>query len=371
MKPRLQAVLVCVVALVALAGCLSWVAFHESWARDRLLGGVCEGVLPGKEMRAVLGEGPVEEKRYQNRGSGTLTSARDPLDVRCAVRRKQAADAEAGTTRDASVEVLVHSTAAAGELDGVDARSIPVRSSLPPAPLGRGWRGVFADLSGSATAKSADAGTSVQLDCARNPNDLVVTVRTKEDGKSVDNPANRLRYARVATATAEKAASKWGCRTTEGKPLRTVPLPVSKGEHIPLADATGTCAGLPARARTADEAWESDRTRAPLESCVLGTAKSTPRLKLHAYYGAYAVEWRAVRREAGARDGGKGDGGTLPAGGRWATATCGARGAVFEVRPAPGREKLSGAAREHAHDALEEFAERSAAAHGCGSVRGG
>lgn len=415
-------------ALVALAliagGYYWWGGPHERRVAQRVLDEACRGVLPSDEIRAVLGEGPFESGPGRSGASDTDQAEESGKggirQVSCAVER----DEEHGAghpTHEASVAVTVRSVperkAADTAADHRDERPrgyepLPplLTDGLPPAALGHGWRGVFSTDEGfmhQSSGGDASATTSVLLDCPRDRGGLLVTVDVREEDVTLDDPRRRTAYARVATATAAKAARKWGCDATLGKPLRTVALPVNTDEYVPLADASGTCRGLPARGSRVSRAWEGARSGGPVEVCVLGgggtgtpaaggsadsagfadSADEARRYQLVAYYGPYAQDARVehqVRHGRYSEDPVPGDApaGRLVGGGRWTSAACrdGGGPALFTVRPSDATDgneydkrgrrlepKMSAADLAYERAALKEFARRSAATHGCGA----
>ncbi|ATL31380.1 hypothetical protein [Streptomyces formicae] len=400
-------------ALVALAlvagGYYWWGGPHERRVAQRVLDEACRGVLPSDEMRAVLGEGPYESG--PGRSGAVDTDQAEEGDesgirrVSCAVRR----DEEHGAghpTHEASVAVTVRSVPerkpADTAADRVSERPrayepLPplLTDDLPPAALGHGWRGVFSTGEGFQHRSGGIAATtSVLLDCARDRGGLLVTVDVREEDVTLDDPGRRTTYARVATATAARASQKWGCDAPLGKPPRTVALPVNADEDVPLADASGTCRGLPARGSQVSRAWEGARSGGPVEVCVLGgggsgtpgaggfadSADEARRYQLVAYYGPYAQDARVdqqVRHGRYSEDPVPGDApsGRLAGGGRWTSAACrdGGGPALFTVRPSDAADgddkrhepKVSAGDVAYERAALKEFARRSAAAHGC------
>ncbi|UFQ18842.1 MULTISPECIES: hypothetical protein [Streptomyces] len=396
-------------ALAALAliagGFYWWGGPHERRVARQVLAGACDGVLPSAELLDFLGEGPLRS----GPGRTDLREAHgDRRQVTCAVSR--ATEHHAGhPTHDASVEVTVQGVPerrggsaedGAGEVAQGHGPLYPdVPAELPPAALGRGWQGLF--TTGESFTHRADGEsvtTTVLLDCARDRGGLLVTVEVEEEDGTLDDPRRRTAYARIATATAAKASRQWGCDAPLGKPLRTVALPVNADEDVPLADASGSCRGVPGRGARVSRAWEGRPVGGPLEVCVVaggrtgmpaGAPESEARgHRLVAYYGPYAQAERLRQRE---RHGGYSEkpvpgeapAGRLPGGGHWATATCrdGSGPALFTVRlsgttdgEAYGTDESVGEHRApkptaadlaYERTALREFARRSTKAHDC------
>ncbi|MFE0176585.1 hypothetical protein ACFWZ2_30140 [Streptomyces sp. NPDC059002] len=407
-----------VLALIA-GGYYWWGGPHERRVAQQVLDEACRGVLPSAELRAVLGDGPFEsgpgKANLRDAGRADEGDRGEIRQVSCAVRRDT--EHHAGhPTHDASVDVTVQSVPErkGNDLGGDRAAERPrgygplypfVSDELPPAALGRGWRGVFTTGEGFDHLVDDDAATtSVLLDCARDRGGLLVTVDVKEEDVTLDDPRRRTAYARIATATAAEASRQWGCDDAPlGKPLRTVALPVNADEDVPLADATGSCRGLPARGSRVSRVWEGARSGGPVEVCVLGGGPTgTPtadaavsagspegarRHHLVAYYGPYARNQRLDHQEHNySEEPGPGDApaGRLAGGGHWASAACrdGGGPALFTVRPSDATDgdeydahgkrreaKESAADLAYERAALREFARRSAKEHGCAAPK--
>ncbi|MFF1376303.1 hypothetical protein [Streptomyces sp. NPDC058308] len=404
-------------ALVALAliagGYYWWGGPHERSVARQVLDEACRGVLPAQELRAVLGDGPYRSGPGR---SGLRDAGRPEEHDRGEIRQESCSvsrDTEhhAGhPTRDASVDVDVqqvpeHAT------DGTSAdrpADLPrgfgplyptVSTDLPPAALGHGWHGLFStEESNGSSSGDGSATVAVLLECARDGGGLLVTVGVQEEDVTLDDPRRRTAYARIATATAAKAAGKWGCDADLGEAPRTVALPVNRDEDVPLADASGTCRGVPGRGGRISRAWESASSGGPVEVCVVAGGRTgvpllTPldeadRYHLVAYYGPYAETQRLDYREHQGRYAekpgpGEAAAGRLAGGGHWASATCRGGGgpALFTVRDdVADRSEYDARGRRHAtkpsasdlayeRAALREFAERSARAHGCGAPK--
>ncbi|WP_447040739.1 hypothetical protein [Streptomyces sp. DSM 118878] len=396
------------VALALIAGAFYWWGGpRERHAAQQVLDEACGGLLPSAEMRAVLGDGPYRtgrgridvEVRGEDADSGDANGG-DARQVTCTVSSRNERNA-GHPTHDASVQVTVESVSrrlksggdgwrATTSADHYEAQYPRVSTELPPAGLGQGWQGMFSAgevFGGSSGGESAS--TAVLLSCTGSggAGGLLVTVDTKEEDATLDDPRLRTAFARVATATAEKASEKWGCDAKLGEPLRTVPLPVGADEHVKPADASGTCAGLPGRGSRITQAWEdAGPGGGPVEVCVLGGGGTgTPagaaerRLTLVAYYGPYAETERLRQQDRYGRYSekpvpGEAPAGRLPGGGQWASAVCRAGGpALYTVRTGDSGDAEDGErlTKEPAADltyeraALRKFAARSARSHAC------
>ncbi|MFC8697283.1 hypothetical protein [Streptomyces parvus] len=358
-------------ALVVLAGGVFWFGGgYDRWSTDRALTSACDGVLPADGIRAALGERPL--KSFADRSEGGLADPRTSLRVTCGISR----DPGENTGKDVGEGSVTVTVNGVPTLDLEDRRYESLypelrTASLPPAPLGQGWTGVFAT---SDSGTDTEATTTVLLDCAPDRGDLLVTVAvdvgTNRGDTPVDNPERRTAFARIATDTAANASRRYGCDAELGKPLKTAPLPVNEDEYVAPADAEGTCAGIAARGKTAARAWESDRGTAPYETCVLGDTRGDTTYLAVAHYGPYAegALHDYVERagdpdptETGQRSG------VLRNRSYWTTADCpaGAGPAFYTLSTPRDEEKGTKADQAYALATLKTFAERSAKAHGC------
>ncbi|WP_306337398.1 hypothetical protein [Streptomyces sp. KL118A] len=406
-------------ALVALAliagGFYWWGGPRERRMAQQVLDEACEGVLPSREMRDVLGDGPFES------GNGRVdvlpaerASDGDPdkgRTVTCTVTG-DGVPVAGGNSNEAEVQVTVQSVPQRRDDDtGVTPAAVRTfergplyprpASELPPVGLGNGWRGLFttAESAGDTDPSDSSSATVVTLlDCARDRGGLLVTVDAEDEDATLDDPRRRAAFARVATATAAKASDKWGCDAELGERPRTAALPVNADESVPLADASGTCRGVPGRGARLSRAWESASADSPVEVCVVagerpelpgaGASDEGPRYHFVASYGPYAQTERLAYEQRHGQYTGKPGPGEAPAGrlvdgGHWASAACrdGSGPALFTVRDEGAwREDRSGSYDEHrakpsaadlAYEraALKEFARRSARAHGCGTPK--
>ncbi|PJE97400.1 hypothetical protein CUT44_11975 [Streptomyces carminius] len=358
-------------ALLLLSGGWLWFGGDDARQPDGdPLSSACGGVLPEREIRAVLGDGPLERDADSERGEGGLGRGGAPLKAVCSLGR--GTPGEGLGYDDPLVEVRINGTPAPRK----EERRRPFREGLypavyaeAPAPLADGWTGFFSLEDRS----PGDEGTAaVFLECAGERRDLLVTVRAQETG-TFEDPARRTAVARLATATARAAAERWGCRARFGERISAVPLPVAEDEDVPLGEADGTCEGVPARERTFARAWESARGGAPQEECAVGNSGGTRLYTLRAFYGPYAEHmrdaWRHYRDHMDPAPG-QPPRGTLPEGGLWTTATCPApfdgETALFTIESV-NRNGTEPTREEKAYEraALKAFAEASAKHHGC------
>ncbi|MFJ3972901.1 hypothetical protein ACIPYR_32775 [Streptomyces parvus] len=358
-------------ALVVLAGGVFWFGGgYDRWSTDRALTSACDGVLPADGIRAALGERRL--KSVADRSEGGLDDPTTSLRVTCGISREPGENT-GKDVGEGSVTVTVSGVPTLGLDDRRYERLYPElrTASLPPAPLGQGWTGVFAT---SDSGTDTEATTTVLLDCAPGRGDLLVTVAvdmgTNRGDTPIDNPERRTAFARIATETAANASRRYGCDAELGEPLETTPLPVNEDEYVTPADAEGTCAGIAARGKTVVRAWESERGTAPYETCVLGDARGDTTYLATAHYGPYAEGALHDHVERAGDPGPAETGqrsGVLRNGSYWTMADCPADAApAFYTLSAPrDEEKGTKADRAYTLATLKTFAERSARTHGC------
>ncbi|MEV6393287.1 hypothetical protein AB0M39_00605 [Streptomyces sp. NPDC051907] len=344
--------------LLIAAGYLVLGGTLDRWTEQQMLDDACDGMLAGDEARSLLGDGPISEKRDRAHSEGGLGEDADSsLYVRCVIQRTGEPPVD-GSRLAGSVDVAVYGVPTMETARGQRAGSLYWGTqSARPVPLGGGWTGF---LSGEADQSAATA--AVLLDCPDSRSDLLVALDADVRAGALDNPEHRLRVARLATATAEKAAERSGCHASLGEPLRTVPLPTGEDESVPVARAKGTCAGVPGLQPSIARAWESARGDSPRERCELGD-RWRGEFVLDAYYGPYAEDMRFRLHHDSVEGGGEEKALTF-------SAECAPgeepalfvlQGSVFESEKE--REKYGKVAPGRA--ALKAFAERSAQAHEC------
>ncbi|SDL02744.1 hypothetical protein [Streptomyces indicus] len=354
-------------ALFLLAGGIFWFGGgYDRWSTGRLMEEACAGTLPVEDIRSLLGDRSLVAGN--DVVEGALEGEETSLRVECILSR----ESEGNTGRpfaDGSVAVTISGVPTLNPEDRAESLYPPAaRSNLPPAPLGQGWNAVFAGS--DSYDDDASATTSVLLDCAAGRSDLLVTAQVSQDDSTLDNPARRLAFARVATRTAAAASATWGCDAKLGRPLTDVPLPINEDEGVPLEETTGSCAGIPANGKRVTHAWEQRTGPAPYEECELGSGRDSHVYTLTAHYGPFAEEaahrnferhdtldgrpWAQVKK------------GELYGHGHWTSALCTGsnRTALYTVhRHANAQPTQADTAYEQA--ALRAFAERSAEERGC------
>ncbi|MFG2114258.1 hypothetical protein ACGFRB_16760 [Streptomyces sp. NPDC048718] len=240
-----------------------------------------------------------------------------------------------------------------------------------PVPLPGGWHG----------AADGDM-VRVLLGCRGGADSVSVVVEAYNRTSDSDRKEARretgsawldgdLYWARFATATAAKAAARWGCETEAGKPLKK--LPELAGDKT-IVYADGACAGLPfARDKRLDTVRETLADANTLfDTCEVGaSAYFDDRYTFSARFGAYAA-WD--RRKGSVANGGGLAGATDHS--LWASARCPGGGAGRTLftgfippkaatvwRPGEKGEETFGL------PAFREFAKRSAERHGCTDLR--
>ncbi|MBA2944911.1 hypothetical protein [Streptomyces himalayensis] len=349
---------------VAVVGYLELHGDFQRWRDESALDSACNGLLDRNVVRDVLGPGSVEVENDENEERA------DRGLVGCEVH------VDGGGT----AEVRILDTSYAGQ--SLDSLYTGPPGAELSVPVGHGWAGLFgakpkysSDLSDSFSADE-DVTVSLVLECAEasSVKGLSVTVETTLD-KTIDNPANRPEFARIATSTAAKVSKTRHCGAELGRPVRSLGLPVNEDEYEPLGTAGGTCSGIPT-APGVSIATETDRGGAPYEICRLADADLSTRYVLEAEFGPYAEEAFVDYQEHdyGAEDLPSPD---IPAhhrdgGGRvsWTTAKCSDGRALFTLQVAAGQDggrknTVSDPGLAYERAALRAFAERSAKAHGC------
>ncbi|MEU9169959.1 hypothetical protein AB0D34_19475 [Streptomyces sp. NPDC048420] len=220
-----------------------------------------------------------------------------------------------------------------------------------PVPLNAGWQGLMAADDDEATA-------SVLLDCENwtpeKGSGILVTAESPYDTEVTK--AIRVKLARVATGTAQRAAEKTGCETEAGDADRLT-APAATARTVSADDATGTCAGTTSVAKVQETAAE----RAPVEECVLVGS-----MQLTAAYGPFSDTSEAV---VNGKYGGHDFSSGVEASTTWTSSTCqGSLGiGYYHASPVEGNDRNFTSApltKEERAD-LEHFAGQSAARHGC------
>ncbi|MFJ4204384.1 hypothetical protein ACIP2Y_32800 [Streptomyces sviceus] len=348
-------------AAVAVAGFLFVHGDFQRWKDESALDGACDGLLDRNVVRDVLGAGAVDVENTERAEMGL---------VRCEVQ----------IDGGGSADIRVLDTAHVGEdrLDSLYTGS-PGDTALS-VPVGQGWTGLFGarpkhvvDPFGADEAE--DVTVSLVLRCADagRTKGLSVTVETTLE-KTLDDPANRPEFARIATSTAAKASKARRCGARLGQPVRSLGLPVNETEYRPLGMADGTCSGINP-GQGVSVATETERGGAPYEMCRLADADLGVRYVLVASFGPYAQEEFADNQEYDGEDVPSPD---TPAHDRrpwdrtgWTTAKCSDGPALFTLQAAEGQadeehdKTVSAPELAYAGIALRTFAERSAKAHDC------
>jgi hypothetical protein len=365
----LRAVAALAAAAVAIVGYLFVHGDFQRWRDESALDSACDGLLDRNVVRDVLGPGSVE---VEDEDRGTDEDRGSTALVGCEV------DVDGG----GSADIRILDTAYVGQILDSLYKGPPGAQALS-VPVGHGWTGLFGaepkTIGGDPDLFGADEDEAVTvslvLECTKAGSAkgfLSVTVETRID-KTLDNPANRPEYAKIATSTAAKVSKTRHCGAELGKPVRSLDLPVTEDEYKPLGTADGTCSGI-STAQGVSIARETARGGAPYEVCWLSDADFTTRYVLAAVFGPYAQEQFVAYQEYGEQDTPYPD---TPAhhrdtGGRvsWTTAKCSDGRALFTLQPAADQDdnrKNTASNPDFAYEraALRAFAERSAKAHGC------
>nr|WSZ14233.1 hypothetical protein OH837_13330 [Streptomyces canus] len=288
--------------------------------------------LAGKSKLSLLGLGfSVSSRQFDVSGDVTEPAG---LATRCTVD---------------GIEIAIETAAGAQNAYGAyqdDEKTTPV-------PLSGGWQGLM-------VTKNEEATASVLLSCKnwspKEGSGILVTADSPYDVEATESM--RLKLARAATGTAQRAAEKTGCQTEPGD-SRELAAPEATARTVSVGSATGTCKGMTSTQRVRETA----AGKSPVEECVLDGG-----LRLVSAYGPFSDASDAVVN-------GKYGGHDTPSGvdrsTAWTSATCqGALGiGYYHASPVEGSDrKLSSdpLTKEERAD-LEHFAEQSAVRHGCGA----
>ncbi|MGY0059371.1 hypothetical protein ACWY4P_22915 [Streptomyces sp. LZ34] len=351
------------IALALLAVAAGWFYFsggYDRWRDEKSVADACDGTVAVDEVRALLGTDDVSGDTSHRTAGGKSRDGSGPP-VICWL------DGPGGYQQRAVVRMEWRSQAwGPHTVSGRDPGSF---TTTVPAPIGAGWSGME-NLAGDGAA------ATVVLDCRntdgpRAGDSLTLFVHSW-GSRPYEEAVQRVRLARFATRTAQAAAREYGCDARFGGRVQRVgPLDSGRPEYReapPLAEADGTCAGIkPGSVIT--RAHETAAGRAPVEDCMLIDDKSQALFRLSSYYGTFADDQRMKTQTGRQLDSAV----TKPLRTDFlfrAEAACpgSPRQAVFVVdyRDYDHDAKPQ---RGYAREALREFAERSAARHGCTDVK--
>jgi hypothetical protein len=220
-----------------------------------------------------------------------------------------------------------------------------------PVPLNGGWQGLMVTKNGEATA-------SVLLSCRNwSPEEgsgILVTADSPYDVEATESL--RLKLARAAVGTAQRAADKTGCDSEPGDSGKLT-APSADARKVSAGAATGTCK----ETTSAPTVRETDAAKAPVEECFRGDS-----LRLVAAYGPSSdASGAVVNGKYGGHDAPSGVDSTSA----WTSAACqGALGVgYYHATPVEGSDRkfTSDPLTKAERADLEHFAEQSAARHGC------
>lgn len=354
------------IALALLAAAAGWFYFsggYDRWRDEKSVADACDGTVAVDEARALLGTDDVSgstKHRAVERTDGEKYRDGSGPPVICWL------DGPGGFKQRAVVRMEWRSQAWGPHIES--GRRTDSFTTTVAVPIGAGWSGME-NLSGDGAA------ATVVLDCRntdgpRAGDSLTLFVHSW-GSRPYDEAAQRVRLARFATKTARAAAREYGCDARFGGRIgRVEPLEYGRPTYRkapPLAKAGGTCAGIePGWLIT--RAHETAAGRAPVEDCLLIDDKGRALFRLSSYYGTFADDQR-MKTQTGREH----DSVTKPLQTDFlvrAEAACpgSPRQAVFVVDyrdydhdPKPQRG--------YAREALRQFAEGSAARHGCTDVK--
>ncbi|EGE43981.1 hypothetical protein SACT1_4659 [Streptomyces sp. ACT-1] len=337
------------VTAAVLAGALFWVSGgYDSWRDDRALDSACDGDLAAGAVRELFdGVSLTSSAHWGDRRHCTVGASDDDT--------------------DAGLVLWARDTEGLGELADVGGFD---------APLGHGWTGSFRFDPDDEDRDEARA--TLLLSCGKGSgNGRVMTADADLGRGGFDDPVARERLVAVLTETATAYTRRTGCAAPVGERVRNVGVTTTLRDHKPVADATGSCAGLLDGGTAAR--WgvrtvrEIPTAPAPVEDCALGGLRGTFLYGFTARYGP-AAAWEQTRldhrRDAEARTGAD-----APNARYVLTARCPGVGgtALFQVGALHDVDAPELAAPAVDHEelraALRRFAERSAKNHGCEKPR--
>ncbi|MFI1397421.1 hypothetical protein [Streptomyces sp. NPDC020681] len=331
-------------AAVIVAGGFFWLSGgYDAWRNDMALDTVCDGDLAADRVRALFPDIELESS----------DSAQEDRTY-CYV---DAADEDGTAELTLSFRPVTDSATVFG----------PGEWS---APFGGGWTGSFSFDPDSRGNDREEARASLLLDCGKQPDDgLMATVNARLGRGTFEDPAARTRLTAVLTETATAYARRTGCETWPGKPVKDVGVSTTTWDYKPVSAASGTCAGVldPTAARRwgVRTAVETAAAPAPIESCTLGGYQAVPLYEFSARYGPFGIR---ASRESDYDERGNGD---SPSGAYSLIAECpgGQSTGAYQVRTLPkgDRSRFGAMTLDHKglRAALQRFADRSAARHGC------
>ncbi|MEU8953021.1 hypothetical protein AB0C93_01815 [Streptomyces sp. NPDC048518] len=328
------------------------------WRDGPSLADACDGTVAVDQVRALLKTDDVTGKtKHTTLGRSSADESGPP--VMCWL------DGPRGFKQRAYVKMEWRSKAWGPNIDAGRRDGAYTRLS---APITGGWSGMMTHAGDQATA-------AVVLRCRNTTGprvgDSLSLFATSWGGRPFKEAAQRVRLARFATQTARAAAREYGCDARFGSRVeRIAPLEYGLEEYPDapaLARAGGTCAGVRA-GWLITRAQGTATAEAPVEDCLLLDDHGRIRFRLSAYYGTFADDQRLKTRSTKSL---REYSDTSPLRTDFvyrAEATCpgSPRQAVFVIdyraRSDSDDDKPQ---RRYARAALEDFAERSAARHGC------
>ncbi|MFE6700210.1 hypothetical protein [Streptomyces sp. NPDC057718] len=338
------------VTAAVLAGGLFWVSGgYDSWRDDRALDSACDGDLAAGAVRQLFdGISLTSASGWGDRGHCTVSASDDDT--------------------DADLVLWTRDTEGLGDLDGVQGLD---------APLGHGWTGSFGFDPDDEDTDEARA--TLLLSCGKGSgHGRVMTAEADLGQGGFDDPVARERLVAVLTETATAYARRTDCAAQAGGRVEDVGVTTTRRDYKPVADATGSCAGL-LDGKTAAR-WgvrtvqEIEAAPAPLEDCVLGGLRGAYLYAFTAYYGP-AAEGKRTRLDHWWDNDTDRTGADAPDASYALVARCAGVGgtAVFQVSTLHDKDdpKLAAPIVDHRglRAALQRFAERSAKLHDCEKPR--
>ncbi|MEU5772785.1 hypothetical protein ABZ819_05705 [Streptomyces venezuelae] len=329
---------------------------YTSWRHEKSLADACDGTVAVDQARALLETDDVTgETRHGRAGEDSPDGASPP--VLCWLEGPN------GHRHRVVVEMEWRSKAWGPQyMAGRTESPYLARSGVP---IGAGWSGMVI-----ATDERATATAVLRCHNTTGPRvgDSLSVFVAAFGSRPYQEAAQRVRLAQLATQTGREAAREYGCDAQFGERVERV-APFEPGRNSypdapAVARAGGTCTGVrPGWLITRAHGTAADG--APVEDCLLTDDNGRTRFRLSAYYGTFADDQRLKTQSA--KDFREDTTRVLRTDFVYrAQATCPGtpRQAVFVIDYRE-RNDDDQPQRRYARAALREFAERSAARHGC------
>ncbi|WP_310726893.1 hypothetical protein [Streptomyces sp. N2A] len=339
-----------VIALVLAAPCVFYFSgAYDRWQDERSLADICRGSVDTSEVKELLGVDRLRGHDVEVEGGANPHAGQ--------LRKCSVGDPEGRAWLSAAMDWSSDAAGALHDFGGFE----PYGDAGMAIPLGRGWEGVMDE-----GRSGDDLVAMVNMPCTNHRRDpqrssLIVTVKGQAV-HSIEENAQRVRFARTTVKTAENAARAWGCEAHPGGPIDRVSNNTAHTK-VPQGEARGTCAGITTAVRES-----ATDPRAPIENCYLLSDSGKSHYRVSSFYGPFVQALAAQSGYEDELDPGK------PAGRKgsstWATAECPSGGkALYIVTGLPDEEDRFAPDGQLELSALKTFATRSAERHGCTGLK--